>query len=53
MTALSKTAASLRTFGPDLDPEEITNLLGKRPDAAERRGQIIRNPKSGAERTAR
>jgi hypothetical protein len=53
MTALSKTAASLRIFGRDLDPDEITNLLGKGPDAAERRGQIIRNPKSGAERTAR
>lgn len=53
MTALSRTAASLRIFGQDLDPDEVTNLLGKKPDNAERRGQVIRNPKSGTERTAR
>ncbi|MBS0240104.1 MAG: DUF4279 domain-containing protein [Proteobacteria bacterium] len=53
MAALSETAASLRIFGQDLDPDEITNLLGKAPDVAERRGQVIRNLKSGTERTAR
>jgi hypothetical protein len=53
MTALNRTAASLRIFGEDLDPDEITNLLGKEPDDIERRGQVIRNPKSGTERTAR
>ena len=53
MTALSKTAASLRIFGQDLDPDQITHLLGKKADATERRGQVIRNPTSGTERTAR
>jgi Domain of unknown function (DUF4279) len=53
MTALSKTAASLRIFGQDLDPDEITHLLGKEPDVTERRGQVIRSPTSGTERTVR
>jgi hypothetical protein len=40
MSALSKTAASLRFFGDDLNPEEVTQLLGKEPDKAERRGEV-------------
>jgi hypothetical protein len=36
----SKTAASLRFFGDDLNPEEVTQLLGKEPDKAERRGEV-------------
>lgn len=52
MAALSRTAASLRIMGPDLDPDEITRLLGKTPERAEKRGQVIRG-KSGHERTAR
>ncbi|MGZ5873550.1 MAG: DUF4279 domain-containing protein [Bradyrhizobium sp.] len=52
MSAISKTAASLRLFGDDLNPDDVTRLLGKRPDAAERRGEIVRAP-SGRERVAR
>lgn len=52
MTALHRTAASLRLFGDDLDPDEITAALGKQPDVAERRGDTIRTP-SGRERIAR
>jgi hypothetical protein len=52
MAALNRTAASLRIVGPNLDPDEITRLLGKTPERAERRGQVIRG-KSGHERTAR
>ncbi|SRR5258708_176636 len=40
MSALSKTAASLRLFGDDLNPDEVTRLLGKQPDVAERKGDI-------------
>jgi hypothetical protein len=40
MNALSKTAASLRLFGDDLNPDEVTRLLGKEPDVAERKGDI-------------
>ena len=51
MGALSKTAASLRFFGDDLDPDEVTRLLGKQPLAAERRGEIFRT--RSRERVAR
>ena len=40
MSALSKTAASLRLFGDDLNPNEVTRLLGKEPDVAERKGDV-------------
>jgi Domain of unknown function (DUF4279) len=40
MSALSKTAVSLRFFGDDLNPDEVTQLLGKEPDKAERRGDV-------------
>jgi hypothetical protein len=42
MAKLSKTAASLRIFGDDLDPEEVTRLLGKKPGRAQRKGEIVR-----------
>jgi hypothetical protein len=40
MSALSGTAASLRLFGDDLNPDEVTLLLGKEPNVAERRGDV-------------
>jgi hypothetical protein len=40
VSALSKTAVSLRFFGDDLNPDEVTQLLGKEPDKAERRGDV-------------
>ena len=52
MSALNRTVASLRIFGDDLDPDEVTRLLGKRPDASERRGETVRAP-SGRERVLR
>jgi hypothetical protein len=33
--------ARLRLFGDALDPEEITSVLGCRPSACERKGQLI------------
>jgi hypothetical protein len=40
--------ASLRIFGDELDPDEITRLLGKQPHRVQRRGYPMRLP-SGAE----
>jgi len=41
MGALGETRASLRFFGADLDPDEITRLLGKEPSTAERKDQVF------------
>ena len=38
MTTLHKTAASLRFFGDDLDPDEITGRLGGQPTVGARKG---------------
>jgi Domain of unknown function (DUF4279) len=40
MSVLNRTAVSLRLFGDELNPDEVTRLLGKEPDKAERRGDI-------------
>lgn len=39
---VSRSMASLRISGEDLDPDEITGLLGKAPDMIQRRGQPMR-----------
>jgi hypothetical protein len=46
-------AASLRIIGDDLDPEEITRLLGCAPTRAEFKGQLLRGKSSARERIAR
>ena len=38
MTELHKTVATLRFFGEDLDPEEITQLLGANPTVGAKKG---------------
>ncbi len=53
MAAIQRSAATLRISGPDLDPAEITRLLGCAPDAAQRRGQEIPGRGSGSARIAR
>lgn len=40
MGALHRTAASLRFFGDDLDPDEITGLLGGQPTVGARKGGV-------------
>lgn len=52
MAELSKSAASLRFIAADLDPDEITDALGKQPHASHRTGETIRSP-SGQERIAK
>ena len=39
MAALARSRAALRLFGDDLQPEEITALLGAPPTASRRRGE--------------
>jgi len=53
MAVLSGSAASLRFFGDDLDPDELTRLLGCQPTKSERKGQEIVGNVTGKNRTAR
>ena len=39
MAALARSRAALRLFGDDLQPEEITSLLGAPPTSSHRRGE--------------
>ncbi|WP_292971111.1 DUF4279 domain-containing protein [Novosphingobium sp.] len=50
MSAVSKTAASLRIIGEMLDPDEISVILGTKPSLSYRKGEVIRNPTTGRER---
>ena len=48
MGTISRLRASLRIFGDELEPDEITRLLGKQPHGVQRRGYPMLMP-SGAE----
>jgi hypothetical protein len=50
MAELNESIAGFRVVGDDLDPEEITRLLGRAPDLARRKGEIIHA--AGRERVA-
>ena len=52
MAAIARTLASLRIIGDDLDPNEITKMLGAAPTQAARMGER-RAGKSGREIVAR
>lgn len=52
MGPVSETTVSLRFFGDDLDPEELTSLLRVSPTNQQRRGDILEG-QSGRQRTAR
>lgn len=52
MAILSGSAASLRFLGDDLNPDELTKLLGCAPTKSERKGEKIAGKVSG-QRTAR
>lgn len=51
MAIISRTKATLRISGPDLDPEDITNSLGGFPTLSRKKGDVIRS-KNGNERVA-
>jgi hypothetical protein len=52
MPELDRTAASLRFFGDDLDPDAISGLLGSQPTVAVTKGGVWQ-PKHGVEVKAR
>lgn len=52
MGTVDRSAASIRFVGDDLDPDEITRLLGAEPSFAYRRGDTVRTP-NGQSRIAR
>lgn len=41
---VDRVTVSLRVFGDDLDPVEVTTLLGCQPTEARRRGEVIPTP---------
>lgn len=47
------TKASLRIFGDDLVPEEISKLLGATPTKSERKGEVSVGKSTGNERVAK
>jgi hypothetical protein len=49
MAQLHQSMASLRIFGDDLIPGEITELLGCQPTDSYAKGQIVRGEKTGRE----
>src|SRR5690349_1522253 len=53
MGPISETHVAVRFYGDDLDPNELSKLLGAQPDYAAHKGEIIRSEKSGRERTSR
>ena len=50
MPKVSRTAAALRITGETLDPQEVSVIMGIRPSLSYRKGEVIRNPKTGRER---
>ena len=53
MGPVQRSVATLRIIGDDLDPAEITRLLGCAPDAAQTRGEQISSRNSASVRIAR
>jgi Domain of unknown function (DUF4279) len=52
LAVIGKTVVALRIFGDDLDPAEITQLLGAEPSASARRGDV-RTTSSGKDVVSR
>ena len=40
MAGIGRTVATIRIFGDDLDPDEISTLLGAKPIASARKGEV-------------
>ena len=47
MASIFKTALSIRLFGDDLDPDEISRLLGAAPSESYRKGDLRETPMGG------
>ncbi|MEO0365452.1 MAG: DUF4279 domain-containing protein [Pseudomonadota bacterium] len=53
MPQLSKSQATLRLIGDDLDPREVTERLGYSPSSHKTKGEILIAKRTGRERVAR
>ena len=53
MSTIDSSKSTLRLFGDNLDPDEITRLLGKRPTKSERKGDKRIGRVTGNESTVR
>lgn len=53
MTAFNHSLVTLRFFGDDIIPDEITAMLGANPTAAHHKGQQLTGSQPGAVRNAR
>jgi hypothetical protein len=53
MAAFDHSLVTLRFFGDDLLPEEVSALLGATPTASHHKGQELRGNQSGTVRIAR
>lgn len=53
MAIISRTAVSLRFFGDDLTPDDLTARLGRAPTASVIRGQTITGKNTGITRIAK
>ena len=53
MATINKTVASLRITGEDLDPEEISSMLGQSSDYAQKKGDEIMGRNTGLVRVAK
>jgi hypothetical protein len=51
MATISKTRASLRFSGDDLDPEELSAVLGAQPSSSGRKGDVVTGAKTGQKST--
>jgi len=53
MPAISRALATLRVIGDDLDPIEISHLLGRQSTRSHRKGEDLRKPKAKIPNVAR
>ena len=53
MAQIAESRATFRIGGDDLDPDEVTELLGCQPNSKQTKGEILVAKKSGRERVAR
>jgi hypothetical protein len=47
LASISRTTLSFRVFGDDLDPDEISRLLGVIPSKSYRKGEVRKTPNGG------
>ena len=53
MAAIDRSILALRVTGDDLDPDEISRILGSPPTQSERKGDIIRSQATGQSRVVK